>query len=106
MQWVTQSGVPRFDLALWLKNETWNTKESKYLPPDLNAAGYTYQYLSPDNLALPNAFVANGQLAPDAQSFSAFVVRANDSLTVDGVEKLAEFANAGLPIVFSGGVPK
>lgn len=33
------------------------------------------------------------------------VVRANDSLTVDGVSKLVEFAHAGLPIIFSGGLP-
>jgi hypothetical protein len=34
------------------------------------------------------------------------VVRANDSLTISGATKLAEFAHAGLPIVFSGGIPQ
>ena len=33
------------------------------------------------------------------------IVRANDSMTVLGVSKLAEYANAGLPIIFSGGLP-
>jgi hypothetical protein len=33
------------------------------------------------------------------------VVRANDSLTIAGVAKLVEFAHAGLPIIFSGGIP-
>lgn len=34
------------------------------------------------------------------------VVRANDSLTIAGVAKLVEFAHAGLPIIFSGGMPQ
>ena len=33
------------------------------------------------------------------------VVRANDSLTISGASKIADFANAGLPIIFAGGVP-
>jgi hypothetical protein len=73
---------------------------------DLQAAGYTYEYLSPDNLAnLSNAYVANGTPAPEVQAFKALVLRANESLTVEGVSKLTEFAHAGLPILFAGGVP-
>ena len=34
------------------------------------------------------------------------VVRANDTLTVSGVQYLVDFAQAGLPIVFSGGIPQ
>lgn len=33
------------------------------------------------------------------------IVRANVSLTVSGIEKLVEYANQGLPIIFSGGLP-
>lgn len=33
------------------------------------------------------------------------VVRANDSLTVQGATKLAQYARDGLPVIFSGGVP-
>jgi hypothetical protein len=69
-------------------------------------AGYSYQYVSPDNLELPKATVQDKVLASDAQAFKAMVVRANDSLTIPGVKKLVEFAHAGLPIVFSGGIPQ
>jgi hypothetical protein len=67
--------------------------------------GYTYEYLSPDNFALPEAFVENGLFAPNRQAFKAIVVRNNDILTTFGVTKLAEYADAGLPIIFLGGVP-
>lgn len=73
--------------------------------PLTGSLGYTYEYLSPDNFDLVNAVVQNKILAPDAQSFKALVVRANDSLTLNGTAKLVEFARAGLPIVFSGGIP-
>lgn len=61
--------------------------------------------MSPDDFALPTAYVANKTLAPTRQGFKALVIRANESLTVEGVSKLEDFAKAGLPIVFSGGVP-
>lgn len=68
--------------------------------------GYTYQYLSPDNFQLPNAVVKDNVLAPDAQAFKALVVRGNDTVTPQGIDQLLNLAHAGLPIVFSGGVPE
>ena len=67
--------------------------------------GYTYEYIDPDNLDLPLATVQKGVLAPDAQGFKAFVVRGNDSLTLDGVSRLVDFARNGLPVIFMGGLP-
>ena len=68
--------------------------------------GYTYEYLSPDNFVHPEAHVSNSTLAPDRQAFKALIVRANDTLTVSGVQHIVDFATAGLPIVFSGGIPQ
>jgi hypothetical protein len=67
--------------------------------------GYTYEYLSPDNFDLPNAKVHGNVLGPEAQAFKALVVRANDVMTVEGAMKLSEFAQNGLPVIFSGGIP-
>lgn len=130
VQWVAQSGVPKMDLAFWLKRAEWPDERgygiaSVYEAEDLveageclassgcerimlmcEIAGYTYEYLSPDNFMRPEAYVQDGVLAPDRQAFNAMIVRANDSLTVSGVERLVEFANAGLPMVFSGGIPQ
>ena len=67
--------------------------------------GYSYEYLSPDDFSLPEAVVENKTFAPERQAFKALVVRANESLTVDGAAKLLEYAQGGLPILFPGGTP-
>jgi hypothetical protein len=71
----------------------------------LISIGFSYQYLSPDNLALPEAYVLDGVLAPQRQQFNVMVVGANEILTGFGVKKLSEYAIAGLPIIFYGGLP-
>lgn len=105
MQYVAQKGVPRVDLAFWSKRTSYRTITSQYVPTDLVEAGFTYEYLSPDNLDLPTAVVVNGTLAPDGPAFQALVVAANASLTPAGVAHLVDYANQGLPLVFSGGLP-
>jgi len=67
--------------------------------------GFSYEYLSPDNFALPEAYVLDGVLAPQRQQFKAMVVGVNEILTGLGVIKLSEYAIAGLPIIFHGGLP-
>ncbi|KAF2773389.1 hypothetical protein EJ03DRAFT_347900 [Teratosphaeria nubilosa] len=105
MQFVAQSGVPKVDLAFWLKSNEYISVTNRYFPLDLEQAGFTYEYLSPDNFDLPEAYVANGILAPNRQAFKALIIRQNDTLTVSGVDKLVEWALDGLPIVISGGLP-
>lgn len=106
VQYVAQSGVPKMDLVFWLKKNDYFDVDSQYLPTDLQDAGFAYEYLSPDNFDLPHAVVANATFAPERQAFKAMIVRANDTLTVSGVQRLVEYAHQGLPIVFSGGVPQ
>ncbi|KAJ5610735.1 hypothetical protein N7510_007454 [Penicillium lagena] len=103
VQWVLQSGTPKLDLAFWDKQ----TPQAGYpfplyRPLDLVNAGYTYEYLSPENFALENAYVSGGLLAPIRQAFKALVVRGNDTFTPDGVHHLVKYAKAGLPIIVSG----
>lgn len=61
--------------------------------------------MSPDNFALPEAYVQDGIFAPNRQAFKALIVRAHDSYTEFGVNKLYEYAQNGLLILFSGGIP-
>ncbi|KAF2205690.1 hypothetical protein GQ43DRAFT_477176 [Delitschia confertaspora ATCC 74209] len=105
--WVFQSGIPRLDIAIYQKITVYpgHIQLRTYEPADLETIGYSYEYLSPDNFKLPSVKVVNGILAPDAQAFKAIVVRANDSLTVDGATNLVKFAEAGFPVIFAGGVP-
>lgn len=67
--------------------------------------GYTYEYLSPDNFALQDAYVSNGVFAPNRQAFKVLVVQSSESLTTAGVSKLVEYAQNGLPVIFFGGLP-
>jgi hypothetical protein len=104
---ILQTGVPKMDIVFWQKLTTYpgHITQRTYQPTDLEQAGYSYGYLSPDNFDSPLAVVQDGVLASDAQAFRAIVVRASDSMTTAGVAKLVEFASAGLPIIMSGGIP-
>ncbi|KAJ5930057.1 secreted protein [Penicillium verhagenii] len=104
-QFILQTGIPKVDVAFWSKSTTYKAITTKYAPMDLQDAGYTYEYLSPDNFALPEAYVSGATFAPNRQAFKALVVRSNETLTTLGVDKLVQYANAGLPIIFPGGLP-
>ena len=47
--------------------------------------------------------MSHGILAPERQAYKALVLRSTDKLTVSGIKKLYEYAQAGLPIVIAGG---
>ncbi|KAJ5909561.1 secreted protein [Penicillium tannophilum] len=104
-QFILQTGIPKVDVAFWSKSTTYKSISTSYAPVDLQEAGYTYEYLSPDNFALPEAYVSDATFAPNRQAFKALVVRSNETLTTLGVDKLVQYAHAGLPIIFPGGLP-
>lgn len=106
VEFILQSGTPKVDLVFWDKQTAQSAYPGiLYEPTDLAEAGYTYQYLSPENFALSSAFVSEKLFAPTNQAFRAFVIRGNDTLTPQGVEHLSGYARQGLPIVISGGIP-
>jgi hypothetical protein len=105
-QYVAQSGIPKIDLAFWLKQDQYFSVAAQYHPTDLERTGFSYEYLSPDNFDLADAVINNGTLAPARQAFKALIIRGNDTLTVPGVTKLVQWANEGLPVVISGGLPQ
>jgi hypothetical protein len=49
--------------------------------------------------------VSDGVLAPERQAFKALIIGANEILTGLGVTQLAKYAQAGLPVIFNGGLP-
>ncbi|KFZ24118.1 hypothetical protein V502_01397 [Pseudogymnoascus sp. VKM F-4520 (FW-2644)] len=104
-QWFAQTGVPKMDVAFYIKSVDYRSYSNKYNSPDLVKAGYSYEYLSPDNFALPEAYVLKGIFAPKRQAFKALVVGADQAMTGLGVAKLFQYALGGLPIVFYGGFP-
>lgn len=110
MQFAAQAGVAKSDIAIWLKVEDWLGDDGPNFPKfagadDLVTAGYSYQYLSPDNFGLPAATVEDNVFAPTQQAFKALVIPQNASTTPYGVSRLADFANAGLRVFFADGLP-
>jgi hypothetical protein len=105
LQWVARSGVPKLDVAFYQKRTSYTSVPVSYNETDLQDAGYTYEYISPDDFYLPAAKVVNKLLAPTAQAFQVIVVRSTEPMTALGLTKLNQWAAAGLPIVFAGGLP-
>jgi len=71
----------------------------------LRYAGYTYQALSTELLAHPNAFVRGKRLAPDGPNYKAMVINHSESMEADIAEHILSYAEAGLPIVVVGNLP-
>ncbi|GKZ27667.1 hypothetical protein AbraCBS73388_005296 [Aspergillus brasiliensis] len=105
-QYILHAGQPRTDIALYNGVSMTDPQlETLYPADDLIDAGYTYTYLSPPNLNLSQAYVSDGLLAPEAPAYKAIVVTSNQNVTLAGVSKLQEYADAGLPVILSGGFP-
>jgi len=105
-QFYLQKGTPKRDIVLWDKQSGQNgSLPILYQPSDLINAGYSYDYLSPENFKLKQATVSNGMLAEDGPGYKALVIQQTDILTVDGATAVAKFARDGLPIILYGGLP-
>lgn len=105
-QWVLHQGHPRTDIAFYNKvSYTDPQLGTLYAGNDLIDAGYTYTYLNPANLNLSEAYISGNILSPEAPAYQALVITAQDNMTLAAVSRIQRFANAGLPIVLSGGLP-
>ncbi|KAL4919234.1 hypothetical protein BDW62DRAFT_209946 [Aspergillus aurantiobrunneus] len=105
-QYILHQGQPRTDVAFLNKASVTDPQVGTvYTGQDLINAGYTYTYLSFDNLNMTNARVENGLLAPDSPAYRAIVVTSDQNVTTDVVNRLQQFANDGLAVILSGGLP-
>ncbi|KAJ0382930.1 hypothetical protein COL922a_011526 [Colletotrichum nupharicola] len=106
VQHIQQTGVPRIDIAFYNKQTATDPNMGTlYTSDDLILKRWSYNYLSPDNFALPQAYVGDNLLAPQDARCQALVVLGSQNLTSSGLLKLTEFAEAGLPIIIAGGSP-
>ncbi|KAL1880144.1 hypothetical protein Daus18300_001507 [Diaporthe australafricana] len=103
-QWVLQQGVPKIDLALYYYAAPWAPGGEDALGGvnGLGSLGYTYDYLGPQNLLLPQATVQDGVLAADGPSYKALIFSGQNIITVEAAEAVLGFAQAGLPIIVVG----
>ncbi|KLU89722.1 hypothetical protein MAPG_08691 [Magnaporthiopsis poae ATCC 64411] len=104
-QLVQRSGVPRVDVAVYMKQTVSTPFAVGYEAADLLEDGWAYSYISPDNFDLPQATVRDGVLGPDGPAWKAIVVQSSQNLTLNAVSKLQQYAAAGLPVILSGGLP-
>ncbi|KAL1617257.1 hypothetical protein SLS56_011061 [Neofusicoccum ribis] len=105
VQFVQQKGTPRVDLAIYNKVSASNPNfPTLYQVESLVKSGWSYEYLTADNLHLPQARVEGQKLAPDGPQYKGIVLPDSSNLTLEAVSVLKSFAEAGLPIVISGSV--
>lgn len=114
--YATREGTAKRDIAIYKHSYWWPRHVSGiWRDPKLSDAGFTYDFLSPALLELPEASVKNGKLASSTAEYQAFVFDTsntkdmqdvgNSLMTLDAVKKLVEYAKAGLPIVMVGSFP-
>lgn len=107
-QAVLQTGVAQVDLAIL------QGTEGRYsMPPSekelqvLLDSGYSYNFIDEAMMELPSARVNRGVLAANGPAYKALVVLNATKMTVDGVDRLISYAEAGLPIIlYSSDVTK
>lgn len=117
---VLQEGTPKVDVAVF--RDRYNESESSVdiRTSNLEAAGYSYDYLNPTLLNLKNAFVSQKDgvpvLAENGPAYKALVIDTrksmanNQQIPVDisaaTAMKITDYAKSGLPIVIVGELPK
>jgi hypothetical protein len=108
VQTLSQSGRSVARVALFshrLFYPSWMPTDEDYpLEYSLMANGYNFDFINEDTL-LHHATVENHQLHTPGDVYPSLVLRNETRMTVQLAEKLAEFARAGLPIVFAEHMP-
>jgi hypothetical protein len=121
---VMQQGRARTDVAVYMQkfestspitNGTNGTLWRRYWEDlGLQEAGYSYDYLSPALLDLPNAQVTDQKLAVDGPDYDVLVINTglkprrhadSRSMPVRIARKILRFAKNGLPVVVVGDAP-
>lgn len=71
----------------------------------LNANGFSYEFVSPALLEMPQAAPTDGRLDINGPAYKALIIHHQDAMTVKVVERLKTFAAAGVRIVIVGDPP-
>ena len=99
IQALMQKGVAKIDLAVLIDKESSFDFESKNRFQRLLDSGYSYNLLSESVLDHPNAVVSGNVLAPEGPAYKALIVDQVSIISLAAMERLVEYANAGLNII-------
>ncbi|CEJ54386.1 hypothetical protein PMG11_00701 [Penicillium brasilianum] len=102
-QHILKAGTPRIDLAMYQSSSSWSPGQISD-SENLQAQGFTYNFLGPENLQLPEAVVSDGLLAPNGPGYKTLIFLNNTQIDNDVLSKVREFNRVGLPIFFVGEV--
>ncbi|KAK3321282.1 hypothetical protein B0T19DRAFT_466605 [Cercophora scortea] len=100
-----KTGVPKVDIAFYSWKQPFTSATVFPGSAELTAAGYTYEYLGPENLASAPASVTDSVLAKDGPAYKALVLYQQTRITPLASAELLKFAEQGLPILIVGSAP-
>lgn len=103
MQTVLQEGDLKSDVAVYRQGT--NVGEVYFPDTGLEAAGYTYGFLSAPLLEGENAIVRKGRLAPGGPAYGALVLDNQQALSLNAASAMLRHVRAGLPLVVVGDAP-
>lgn len=72
----------------------------------LNNRGYSYEFVSAELLKLPACKVSGGRLDKDGPAYKCLIIPEQAGISVEMLKKMRELADAGLPVIWIGSLPK
>ncbi|CAG9996931.1 unnamed protein product [Clonostachys byssicola] len=100
-QKLLQESGPSVDIAIL--NEDWGVTAA-WNDPSLNAAGYSYQFPTPELLFRNDVGVRGGRLAPNGPAYKALVVNST-AMNLETAKLILWYGQKALPIVLVGDLP-
>lgn len=100
-QKLLQDGGPSIDVAIL--NDAWGVAGG-WSDESLNAAGFSYQFPTPELLIRRNVTVEEARLAPSGPSYKAMVINSS-AMDASTAELLLGYSQDGLPIVLVEPLP-
>lgn len=108
LQYLSQEGTNVAPVALYRSKLSYDAIEPPPPEPQINtqlmAAGYNFDQINTE--ALERSHVENGELVtPGGAIYRVLILNDEPAIRVELAEKLAEFRNAKLPVVYIGNAP-
>lgn len=108
-QVALREGTPKVDLAIYHHSyyetiDFWGP-DKLFKTESLEQNGYSYDFISPAILELDNMTVKDGVLDSEGSEYKALVFDNESELSSQTIERLIQYAENGLTIVFVGKTP-
>ncbi|KIK65051.1 hypothetical protein GYMLUDRAFT_56519 [Collybiopsis luxurians FD-317 M1] len=103
-QYALQAGVAKVDLGVYRKGYN-IISTPPFAGTSVINSGFTFEYVSPENLKLPGVSVSDSRLATFGPAYKAFILSRQENITVDAAQRLVNYAQKGLPVIIVGSVP-